>query len=125
MKKIMLFLLIVAPFSLALAQTETSSKVVVPAQFQKEMEQEKVQLIDIRTPEEFEEGHLEAAVNIDFLSEDFLKEMAKLDEDRPLLIYCRSGNRSAKATLQLQEQGFSHITDLKGGYEAWVEFLKN
>jgi len=124
MKKIMLFLLIVAPFSLALAQTETSSKVVVPAQFQKEMEQEKVQLIDIRTPEEFEEGHLEAAVNIDFLSEDFLKEMAELDEDRPLLIYCRSGNRSAKATLQLQEQGFSHITDLKGGYEAWVEFLK-
>ena len=106
------------------SRTEAVAVVVEPAEFQQKLQQEEVQLIDVRTPEEFAAGHLEGAVNIDFLSEDFLEKMAKLDKNKPLLLYCRSGNRSGKATLQLHEEGFRNITDMKGGYQAWEEFIK-
>lgn len=76
-------------------------------------------LLDVRTKEEFEEGHLSGALNMDFLSEGFRLQVEQLPKDQPVFIYCRSGNRSAKAANLLREAGFQQIYDLKGGYLEW------
>lgn len=124
MKKLLTLVLFFGLLSCGSSRTETVAVVVEPAEFQQKLQNEKVQLIDVRTPEEYAAGHLEGAININFLSEDFLKQMSQLDKKKPLLLYCRSGNRSGKATIQLHEEGFRNITDMKGGYQAWEEFVK-
>ena len=124
MKKLLTLVLFFGLLSCGSSRTETVAVVVEPAEFQQKLQNEKVQLIDVLTPEEYAAGHLEGAININFLSEDFLKQMSQLDKKKPLLLYCRSGNRSGKATIQLHEEGFRNITDMKGGYQAWEEFVK-
>ena len=79
-----------------------------------------VQLIDVRTPEEFSKGHIKNAKNIDFLEPGtFTEKFQKLKKDRPLYIYCRSGNRSGQASKKLEQMGFQEIYDLDGGYLNW------
>lgn len=78
-------------------------------------------LIDVRTPTEFEQGHLPSAVNIDFASSDFLKGFEKYNKNEPIYIYCRSGRRSALATKQLAKLGFKNIVHLDGGVLLWEE----
>lgn len=82
--------------------------------------QRNVQLIDIRTPNEFSSGHIENAVNVDFFNQNnFKATFTKLDKKKPLYIYCRSGKRSSRAAKQLTGLGFEKIYDLKGGYMKW------
>lgn len=76
-------------------------------------------LLDVRTKEEFEEGHLPGAQNMDFLSDEFLIQVEQLPKDQAVFIYCRSGNRSAKAANLMHEAGFRQIYDLEGGYLKW------
>lgn len=78
-----------------------------------------IQLIDIRTPKEYDEGYIEGAININFFDRDFNAQMAKLDKDKELYIYCRSGNRTGKAAKRLKDQGFTKIYDLQGGILNW------
>lgn len=78
-----------------------------------------VQLIDVRTPEEYADGHIERAMNINYLDVDFSKAILKANMDKPVYIYCRSGNRSGKAAEVMKELGFKTIYDLKGGFMAW------
>ncbi len=78
-----------------------------------------IQLIDVRTPKEFAEGYLKGAKLINFFDKDFLDQMSKLDKDKELYIYCRSGNRSGQATKKLKTMGFTKIYDLKGGIKSW------
>lgn len=75
-------------------------------------------VIDVRTPEEFAEGHLEGAVNIDFNASTFSDEIAKLDKNGTYTVYCRSGNRSAQAVEQMKASGFSSVTDAGGIQDA-------
>lgn len=78
------------------------------------------QLIDVRTPEEYNEGHIEGAVNIDFYADDFEQQLQqKLDKGKPVLLYCRSGSRSAQSAEQMKALGFKEMYDLKGGFMAW------
>lgn len=77
-----------------------------------------VVLIDVRTPEEFAEGHLEGAVNINLQGADFEGEIAELDPEGTYVVYCRSGNRSAQAATIMAEAGFTDVRDL-GGIQAW------
>lgn len=80
----------------------------------------KVQLVDVRTPREYRGGHIKNALNIDFFdAAGFAKAFQKLDKEKPVYIYCRSGSRSRKAARKLIEMGFSKIYDLKGGYLRW------
>jgi rhodanese-related sulfurtransferase len=74
------------------------------------------QLVDVRTPEEFNEGKIENAQNIDFYANDFKSKIEALDKSKPVFIYCRSGGRSAKAANIFKEAGFKEIYDLQGGY---------
>lgn len=79
-----------------------------------------VQLVDVRTQEEFKEGHIDDAINIDYFEEEtFAQKFSQFDMQQPIYIYCRSGNRSQKSAKILQELGFQEIFDLEGGYEAW------
>jgi rhodanese-related sulfurtransferase len=80
-----------------------------------------VQLIDVRTPEEYAEGFINNAKNINFFDDDFLSQMSVLDTDKPVYLYCKSGGRSGKAAIQLKEAGFTKVYDLEGGITAWIE----
>ncbi|AOW21494.1 rhodanese-like domain-containing protein [Urechidicola croceus] len=77
------------------------------------------QLIDVRTPEEYADGYIKNAKNIDFQDEHFLNNMSKLDKSEPVYVYCKSGGRSAKASQLLKEAGFEKIYDLEGGFLSW------
>ncbi len=77
-------------------------------------------IIDIRTPKEFNEGHLENAFNIDFYSETFKKDLDKLDKNKTYFIYCRSGNRSGRAIPIMKELGFKEIYNLSVGIKEWI-----
>ncbi len=79
-----------------------------------------VQVLDVRTKEEFESSHLINAVLIPWTDEDFEKRAtAELKKDQPLFVYCRSGGRSSKAVEALEKLGFTNIHELKGGMLAW------
>ena len=78
-------------------------------------------VLDVRTPEEFAEGHIEDAVLIDFYAEDFADRLEELDRDVPYLLYCRSGNRSGQVAEMMEELGFTDVADVDGGIVAWIE----
>ncbi|HET8839545.1 MAG TPA: rhodanese-like domain-containing protein [Flavobacteriaceae bacterium] len=82
-------------------------------------EKENIVLVDVRTPEEYAAGSVKGAENINFFDEDFKKQFAKFDKEKPVYIFCKSGNRSAKASKILAEMGFEKIYDVKGGYLSW------
>ncbi|MCR6640486.1 MAG: rhodanese-like domain-containing protein [Sporocytophaga sp.] len=75
-----------------------------------------VYLIDVRTPEEYNEGNLEYSQNIDYNGKDFKSNLNKLDKNKPVYLYCRSGNRSSKAIDSLKALGFSKYYNI-GGFE--------
>jgi rhodanese-related sulfurtransferase len=78
-----------------------------------------VQLLDVRTEEEWNQGHLKGAKRVTVTEDGFLdKAKATLDPKKPVLVYCRSGGRSAKAAKQLREAGYT-VHDLAGGITAW------
>ena len=83
------------------------------------VQMEEAQLIDVRTPEEYGEGHIANALNIDFFSDNFLENMENLDKEKPVVLYCKSGNRSNKSAQKLKESGFSKIYDVDGGITEW------
>jgi rhodanese-related sulfurtransferase len=75
-------------------------------------------VIDVRTPAEFAEGHLDGAVNIDWQGATFVSEITQLDPARTYVIYCRSGNRSAQAISAMTEMGFTNLTNAGSVAEA-------
>ena len=78
-------------------------------------------IVDVRTPEEFADGHIENAINIDVSSGAFQNEIDQLDKNKPYLIYCRSGNRSRRALNVMTELGFREIYHLTVGIVGWEE----
>mgnify|MGYP002403810213 CR=1 FL=1 len=127
MKKVV-FLLSIIVFSAVACQSQNTSKetaatakseVLSVADFKTKTSDSKVQLVDVRTPEEYVQGHIDEALNINVLADNFSTEIQKMDKTKPVYIYCRSGSRSARAAKAMQELGFKEIYDLKGGYLAW------
>jgi len=80
-----------------------------------------VQLVDVRTPGEFQSGYIAGAKLINIQDADFSKKISQLDKNRPVLVYCAVGGRSANAAGQLFQLGFTNVYDLKGGMTAWKE----
>ncbi len=97
-----------------------NAKPVSAEEFQKKIEAGGVQLIDVRTPEEYAERHLKDAVNMNFNADDFISKIEKLDKTKPVLVYCLSGGRSSKACALLTQKGYTNVTDLEGGILAWT-----
>ncbi len=71
-------------------------------------------IIDVRTPEEFAAGHVAGALNYDVNGAAFSDQIAELDPEEPVLVYCRSGNRSAQAASQMEDIGIGDIADAGG-----------
>lgn len=78
-----------------------------------------IQLIDVRTEEEYNSGHLKNAVNINYNANDFEDKIGKLDKSKPTFIYCLSGGRSASAMLDMSSNGFKELYNMKGGILQW------
>ncbi|MFD0999772.1 thioredoxin [Ohtaekwangia kribbensis] len=78
------------------------------------------QLVDVRTPEEFRKNHIKGAFNININSDEFEKQVAALDKTKPILVYCLSGGRSAKAAAYMRKQGFSKVYEMDGGMMQWT-----
>jgi len=76
-------------------------------------------VIDTRTSEEYQGGHLKGARNIDFFAEDFKAQLNALDRDTPYAVYCRSGNRSAQTLALMRSMDFRDVIELEGGIVAW------
>ncbi len=77
------------------------------------------QIVDVRTPEEYAESHIEGAVNFNIYDDDFSSKIATLDRQKPVYVYCKSGKRSGKAAKILIDEGFDEVFDLKGGFDGW------
>lgn len=75
-------------------------------------------LIDVRTPEEFADGHLKGATNIDFNGPDFAEKISELDKDGEYTLYCRSGRRSGLALEAMKAAGFTKVTNAGGVEQA-------
>jgi len=113
----------VAVAALLLAGCSSSSDAITDvdvAEAQQIVEQGDAVVLDVRTPQEFAAGHLPGAINIDVESSDFTDRVADLDESTETLVYCRTGNRSGVATDEMADLGFSNMSDLQGGIEAWT-----
>ena len=76
-------------------------------------------ILDVRTPEEFSEGHLPNAINIDFLNPSFSGRIGSMDKKKKYLVYCRSGQRSTQAVEIMKKQGFKNVTNMLGGFAKW------
>jgi rhodanese-related sulfurtransferase len=79
-----------------------------------------VQLVDVRTVEEYKNGSIHTAQNIDFYDEDFEFKISQLDKSKPVILYCQKGGRSAKCAEKMKDLGFTKIYDLDGGYSKWI-----
>ncbi len=77
-------------------------------------------IIDVRTPKEFFEGHLDGAILIDFIHPQFRNNIDKLEKDKQYILHCRTGVRSAKAMEIMKELGFENVMEMEGGYNEWV-----
>ena len=77
-------------------------------------------ILDVRTPIEFNSGHIENAANIDYKSKDFKEKVDKLDKNKTYALYCGSGRRAAAASDIMAELGFKHIYQF-GGVKQWQE----
>ena len=80
-------------------------------------------VVDVRTPEEYDAGHIPGAINVDFRSPSFGASIGELDPTKTYLVYCRSGNRSGQATALMHSKGFSSVYDLSGGVVAAPQLL--
>ncbi len=77
-------------------------------------------ILDVRTREEFNSGHIAGAMLIDIYSPDFKTEVSELDRDKKYLVYCRTARRSADAAKIMQEMGFREVYDMAGGIVRWT-----
>ena len=116
--RILIFLFLFIPFLLK-AQERLSSK-----EFRKKFDNTNdALLLDIRTPEEIGKGYLKGAVFMDFYDSAFKEQVAVIDREKPVFIYCAIGGRSWDAAKIMQEMGFKKVYDLKGGIIVWKIIL--
>jgi rhodanese-related sulfurtransferase len=78
-----------------------------------------LEILDLRTPQEYGTGHLKGSINLDFRSSSFIDQIAMLDRDNAYLLYCRTGIRSGRALLLMMSLGFRRLYNLTKGIEQW------
>jgi phage shock protein E len=100
---------------------EKKIELVAPAAFAQKIQEDKGQIVDVRTPKEYKSGHIDGAVNMHVYDNDFETRLDSLDKNKTVYIYCKAGGRSAEAVETMKDKGFNHIVELDGGTDAWVE----
>lgn len=119
-RNVLCLLITVLGFS---CQNNTTGITVVDKTFlEEEVIGKDVQLVDVRTQEEHESGHIDDAFNFNVIdSEAFLNQIETLDKDEPVYLYCKMGGRSNRAANIMKEMGFTKIFDYSGGYNDWMQ----
>jgi rhodanese-related sulfurtransferase len=112
------FFLLAMLFALT-ACSSTQAATLSPAEFNELTQEAGVVTLDVRTPAEFDSGHLPNAVNIDVESGTFAQQISSLDPAATYAVYCRSGNRSKTALQEMSQAGLTNAQDLDGGIVAW------
>lgn len=124
MKKVIFLSLFLVAFVACKSEKSTKQEAVIDVsakEFNQLVSGKDVQLIDVRTPGEFENGHLKNAQMINYMGSDFKTEAVKnLDKSKPIYVYCASGGRSSKAAKIYKDAGFTKVYNLLGGYRAWT-----
>jgi rhodanese-related sulfurtransferase len=112
-------LLVLLTFSNCKNNSSEAIELITAAEMKEISKIEGIQLVDVRTPNEYNEGHLPNALNIDFLDKNFEINIQQLDKTKPVIVYCQRGSRSAKCASQLIANGFVKIYDLDNGFSKW------
>lgn len=116
---VILSIILIATFFGCKETSAQQSQLLEPQEMIDVLVTKDVHLVDVRTPREFKMGFIENAINIDFSSPNFQAELNKLDNTKPIIVYCRSGRRSGIATNNLVKAGFTEIYDLRNGIINW------
>lgn len=124
MKNIVLSLSVLAFVVCSCAKEQEGISVVDSNNFEQQMKESSSQIVDVRTPEEFSEGHIANAVNMDVTADGFEQQIETLNKEKPVMVYCKSGGRSARAASILKDKGFKNVYDLDGGIIGWEEAKK-
>ncbi len=104
------------------AQTTPVNENLEPKDFLQKLESTKnAVLVDVRTPEEVQQGAIKGAVNLDYRSKNFKQQVSKLDKEKTYFLYCAAGVRGSKAADIMEELGFKQVYNLDGGITAWKE----
>lgn len=102
------------------AQTGQIKQTIPVDQFEKKLAQTPgAQLVDVRSPGEFSEGHLHGAVNMNVNGSGYKEQFNTLDKNRPVFVYCLSGGRSGNAAGIMQDMGFKEVYNMDGGIMRW------
>jgi rhodanese-related sulfurtransferase len=120
MKQLNLILITLLLFS-CMDKKESRVYKITADQMLEAIENESIQLLDVRTEEEFCAGKIKHAQNICITNDDFIAKAELLDKNKPVYLYCKSGGRSAKVAEVLKEMGFKFIYDMTGGIKEWDE----
>jgi rhodanese-related sulfurtransferase len=114
----LIFLIICVVFLASCKFGNQQVEVITSDEMESLLLSESIQLVDVRSFEEFQEKHIKGAQSIVFDSE-FKENISRLDKSKPVAVYCRTGRRSKECSQILMEQGFTKIYDLEGGLEKW------
>lgn len=96
-------------------------QLLAPQQFAEQIKRRQPpQLVDVRTPDEFQSGRLSGAKLMNMQERNFEQQLQQLDPQQPVYLYCRSGRRSAMAARRLHQMGFNQVYDLQGGIAQWM-----
>ena len=101
------------------SQEGVINQVISADEFKAKLGEENIQLVDVRTPDEYNAGKIGDASNMDFYADDFKSKLEKLDKSQPVMIYCASGGRSGKTASMMKSMGFTEVYDLQGGFNGW------
>jgi rhodanese-related sulfurtransferase len=105
---------------LASCTTSSTQMDLSVSEFSSKITEAGIITLDVRTPGEFNEGHIEGSVLVDFQSGNFENEIESLDKNKTYAVYCRSGNRSGQAVKVMSEAGFTNLYNLNGGVIDWA-----
>jgi len=120
MKKLIVLAFVIIGFtSCKQEQTDAEVRIISAEEMQELTTLEDVQLVDVRSEDEYRLGYIQNAQNIDYNSPNFDDEIDQLDKSKPVIVYCQKGGRSAKCVKKLKEKGFVKIYDLDGGLAKW------
>ncbi|CAN5151365.1 hypothetical protein BH09BAC3_BH09BAC3_16560 [soil metagenome] len=100
--------------------SSSKSEALSPPEFAEKLKSNnEIILLDVRSPEEIEAGFIEGAENLNYNDEAFSGSLDNLDHSKIYFVYCASGKRSGKASELMKEKGFTSVTTLEGGFNAW------
>lgn len=125
MKNVFSFLLFLTLISCKGQNSSTLPSKIGPDEFQKAIETGNVQILDVRTGGEYQNGHIKNALQADMRNMDeFANRVQHMDKTKPVYVYCLVGNRSSYAANWMRENGFSSVVELQGGINAWKMYNK-